>query len=444
MRFLFLLIFMLLPLDAVAQSDTSTPTDGAVIEVGQDQPSDADITKRIREILGEFEKFDGVQISVISGVVSAQGEVATNDALVELGEIISRVEGVVAQNISVTETTDLAEQLVPAAERLKERAASLTGKLPLLLVAITVFGVIAGLGFLLTRSRVFWDRIAPNPFIADIYKVIARLAFVVVGIVIALDILNATTLIGAVLGTAGVVGLAVGFAVRDTVENFIASILLSLRRPFQPNDYVEIDGIGGTVSRLTSRATILISPDGNHIRIPNANVFKGTIINYSTNPHRRFDFELGVESESDLGGALAVASEAINDLGYVLSTPAPSAYIQSVGDSNIVLQFQGWIDQRDTDFLKARGEAIRVSKAALEDAGFGLPEPIYRLRVEGKGGVLSEALTDAPEPKAAPYQSEPPEAADPTTKVLDIEQAAAEERDKPGQEDLLRHGTETE
>lgn len=441
----YVVLLTLVSLGAFAQTETSPATSEPVIDVGEAQLSDQEIAQRIREILRELEKFDDVQISVVSGVVSAEGEVLSGEDIGELEGLIGRVEGVVTQNISVTETTDLAERLVPAAERLKGRASNILSLLPLLIVAVVVFLLISGIGILLTRPRGFWQRLAPNPFIADLYMVIARLVFVVVGIIVALDILNATTLIGAVLGTAGVVGLAVGFAVRDTVENFIASILLSLRRPFQPNDYVEIDGVGGTVSRLTSRATILISADGNHIRIPNATVFKGTIVNYSTNPNRRFDFELGVESESDLGYALAVASEAVSSLSYVLDSPAPSAHIRSIGDSNVVLRFQGWIDQGQTDFLKARGEAIRLSKAALEDAGFGLPEPIYRLRIDGGPGVLHQSNpSQGASPKSATYQSAPPVAADPTSRDQEIERAAANEREKPGQEDLLQHSSETE
>ncbi|MEZ5537828.1 MAG: mechanosensitive ion channel [Thiolinea sp.] len=72
------------------------------------------------------------------------------------------------------------------------------------------------------------------------------------------------------------------------MENYIASILLSLRNPFQVNDFVSIDGHDGNVLRLTSRATILISPDGNHIRIPNATVFKAVITNFTRHPERRF------------------------------------------------------------------------------------------------------------------------------------------------------------
>jgi len=83
-----------------------------------------------------------------------------------------------------------------------------------------------------------WNRIAPNAFIAELYRQLVRLMFIVGALVIALDVMNATALISTILGAAGIIGLALGFAVRDTVENFIASIMLSIRQPFRPNDTV--------------------------------------------------------------------------------------------------------------------------------------------------------------------------------------------------------------
>ena len=105
------------------------------------------------------------------------------------------------------------------------------------------------------------------------------------------------------LGAAGVAGLAVGFAVKDTIENYVASVMLSVRQPFRPNDHVVIDGKEGRVIRLTSRATVLMTLDGNHLRIPNGAVFKAVILNYTRNAERRFDFKLGVDADDDAQAA---------------------------------------------------------------------------------------------------------------------------------------------
>ena len=79
---------------------------------------------------------------------------------------------------------------------------------------------------------------------------------------------------------------------------------------------------------------------------------------------------------------MGVGLEAVNALPFVLDAPKATAVIQDVGDSSIILRFHGWVDQRETDFPKGRSSAIQAAKRALEDAGFALPEPIYRLRFD--------------------------------------------------------------
>jgi len=104
---------------------------------------------------------------------------------------------------------------------------------------------------------------------------------------------------GTLLGGAGVLGLAISFAVKDSMENYISSIMLSIRQPFRAQEHVVINDYEGVVVRLTSRSTVLMTLDGNHLRIPNATVFKAVILNYTRNPQRRFDFVLGVDAEDD-------------------------------------------------------------------------------------------------------------------------------------------------
>ncbi|MFD0982254.1 mechanosensitive ion channel domain-containing protein [Tropicimonas aquimaris] len=427
--FLLAVVLALIAGAAAAQTTAPTAPEGA-IEVGENAISDAEIRNRIQQVLAELVAFERVQVSVASGVVTLEGIVMDSAAEEELSGIIGRVQGVVAIENELQQNADLNERLAPALDRVMGRGERILVNAPIFLVSLGVFAVISGLGWMLASRLSLWRRLAPNSFIADIYRAVARIAFLLLGLVIALDILNATALIGAVLGAAGVVGLAVGFAVRDTVENFIASILLSLRQPFRPNDFVEIDGDQGNVARLTSRATILISPDGNHIRIPNATVYKGRIVNYTRDSNRRFTFDLGVDADADLAAALSTSVAALEGLAFVLRDPPVSAWISDVGESNVVLTFAGWVDQRSSDFQKARGEAIRATKTALEGAGFGLPEPIYRLRIENAPeelAVPSSVSANRPVPDADLPQAATPEIPDQATEeAVDRERKASD------------------
>lgn len=265
---------------AQAQVSSDPVQTDSTIAVGEATPSDGQIQTRIQNLLAEIDGYSEVQVTVSEGVVRLTDDVIDNAARDRLDTIVNRVSGVVALENSTSVSGSLEERLEPASERITDRSQNLLANTPIFLVALASFLAVAVGGWILTSRIGIWAWLAPNMFIADVYRAVARIVFIVLGVVLALDILNATSLIGAVLGAAGVVGLALGFAVRDTVENFIASVLLSLRQPFRPNDFVDIHGDTGTVARLTSRATILISPEGNHIRIPNATVYKGRIVNF--------------------------------------------------------------------------------------------------------------------------------------------------------------------
>ncbi len=258
----------------------------------------------------------------------------------------------------------------------------------------------------------------------------ALLAQVVQGVVIiagaalALLLLDATGIVNTLLGAAGVVGLALGFALRDTVENYIASILLSLRRPFNPCDLVSIENQEGIVVRLTSRATVLLTLDGNQVRIPNAMVFKGLIVNFTQNPERRFTFQLGIAPDEDLARAQRTALDALAGVDGVLADPPPSALYDSVGDSAVNLTVAGWMDQGSHDFLRVRSEAIRVVLTRMGAAGVDLPEPTLRLR----RAPAAPSRAEAAEVKPVAVERPAPEIA--TARDRSLSRVVEEERTK--------------
>ena len=376
MRLLLILIILAMPASLVAQSQNQP---AGAISVEDSASQDAAMAVRIRDILTELEGYEDVTVTVSSGIVTLRGTTLDSEKIARLNELTGRLQGVVAIENDVTETTDVVKRLNPAVERFRARMAQVIAFIPLASVALLAFALIVLAGFFIARLRQPWNRLAPNAFIADIYRQILRLAFMVGALVVALDIMGATALLSTILGAAGIIGLAIGFAVKDTVENFIASIMLSIRQPFRPNDTIEIGGDTGKVIRLTSRATILLSFDGNHIRIPNATVFKSRIVNFSRNDERRFKFSLGLAPDTDFVDAQRIALEKLQELPFVLETPAPAVWIDEIGDSTISITCTGWIEQHKSSLVAARGESIRLVKLALEKADVQMPEPTYRV-----------------------------------------------------------------
>ena len=359
-------------------------TNNAQIETTPTPQKDNDIRQRISGIFSEIEGLQAVNVSVTQGVVTLTGETANEKKAQQAINLTNRLTDVVTVEDRINRTLDVQENVSTVYQGLKAQVTNLVKALPLLLVGIVIFALVAWFGSWLSNRKKMWQRLTPNPFVAELLSQTVKVIFIIFGLILGLSLIGAETILGTLLGGAGVIGIAVGFAVKDTIENYIASLMLSIRQPFRARDHIVINGQEGIVVRLTSRATILMTLDGNQLRIPNAEVFKGTILNYTKNPERRFTFELGVDANDDPLAAIKVGLDAIHTLAFVLNEPKAIAVITNVGDSNIILEFQVWVDQSETDFAKARSIAIRETKHALEDKGFSLPEPIYRLRFNNK------------------------------------------------------------
>lgn len=435
--FLFLL---LLPAASHAWQANEEPA----ITLDANEAGDAAIEQRLERIYAELPALQRVDVSVRQGVVFLTGETATDAAGDRAVSIARRVSGVVTVEDGIERTLDIEGNVSPFVLDTQQFLTRLTRSWPVYAIVLAVFCVILLAGHFLASWRGFWNRVAPNPFLGRLLAQTVRVIAFAVAIFAALGMLGATALLGALAGVAGIIGLALGFAVRDTIENYIASILLSIRQPFRARDHVVINEREGIVVRLTSRATVLMTLDGNHLRIPNAEVFKGIILNYTRNPERRFEFELGVDAEDDPVAAMDVGLKAISRLDFVLDDPGPDASIVKVGDSSIVLKFTGWVDQTHTDFLKARSLAIRAAKAVIEEEGFTLPEPIYRLRFDEPVAEALQSHTSPPpaSPRKPPAKRAPPPVESESTDVTPdryLDRKVDEERSEQDKEDLLDH-----
>jgi small conductance mechanosensitive channel len=426
----------LLP-EAAQQAEPQAPP--RAIETRSDTMDDAEIATRIRSIFSQIPALRDVEVVASEGVVKLSGAVPETEDRDRAEAIAARVAGVVTVENKLTRDYAIDASLAPALGNIGSVARNVLMGLPLLAVAMLVAAIIGLFGYLLARQKRLWHAVTPNIFLADLLATSVRFLFILIGLVAALEIMSATALLGAVLGGAGVIGIALGFAVRDTVDNYVSSIMLSLRQPFRANDHVVIEGSEGRVIRLTSRATILMTLDGNHLRIPNSTVFKAVILNYSRNPERRFEFVLGIDADNDPVEGMAVGLAALAQLGFVLKSPKPDAIISEVGDSNIVLCFFGWVDQTRTDFLKGRSLAIQSAKHALEAAGFALPEPIYRLRFDPAAVPSIPNASDAA-PSGQPATLRPlrkSAAAQDTEPEKHVERLVSEERAAGSSQDLL-------
>ena len=359
-------------------------------------PTDTALLTRIQTILDTIPTFESVSANVTEGVVTLGGEVLNVAEREELNELVSELDGVVYVVNEVGLETEVARTLSPALTKLREYARNVVAFLPLLGVALLVLLAFWLLAALVGRWQAPYRRLRVNPLLQEFIRQLVRTFILVVGLLLALDVLGATPFVAAILGTAGVAGLAVGFAFRDIVENYLAGVLMSVRQPFRRNDLVEVGGFTGKVVRLTARELVLMTLEGNHIRIPNATVFKSELTNYTRNPRRRFEVVVGVDVEEDLNIVQRLGIETLHKMKGVMDTPPPFALIQELGDFNVVVAFYGWVDQREADFRKVNSQAIRLIKEAFDQAGVLMPEPITNVRVQQvpKGQRLIEGADE--------------------------------------------------
>ena len=297
-------------------------------------------------------------------------------------------------NIAVKAATHSAlyGRFAAALDLMETKLVKLVANVPLLLVAILIVLFSVWLGsFVARRMRVLTRIARSNPYMDGLLRGIVRGLIILAGVLVALDLLGATSLVGAVLGSAGVVGLVLGFAFKDIAENYVAGVLLSLRRPFAPGDHVRIDSHEGKVVSLNSRATVLMTMDGNHLQLPNSLVFKSVLLNYSRNPRRRFEFETNVGTRASWHRAMDTGLAALASVDGVLAEPAPNVLIRSLSDSGATLQFLGWIDQTRNDLGKTRSEAMRRVRKTLREANILPPDPVQKVMLFRDAGDDSHA-----------------------------------------------------
>ncbi len=418
---------------------SSEISNNAQIETKPTLLKDNDIRQRISGIFSEIEGLHAISVSVKQGVVTLTGETPNEKKAQQAINLTNRLTDVVTVEDKINRTLDVQDNVTTVYQGLKNQGKTLVKALPLLLVGIVVFGIVTWFGGWLSNRKKMWQRLTPNSFVAELLSQTTKVVFIIFGLILALSLVGAETILGTLLGGAGVIGIAVGFAVKDTIENYIASLMLSIRQPFRARDHILINGKEGIVVRLTSRATILMTLDGNQLRIPNAEVFKSTILNYTKNPERRFSFELGVDANDDPLAAIKVAIDVIRKLDFVLEKPKAIATIKEVGDSNIILDFKIWVNQLETDFSKARSIAIREAKHALENEGFSLPEPIYRLRFNHKlEKVLANLQSDGKAEQSSAEVIITPTTSIPTS-AYHVDKSTLDDKDKKQAKARAKH-----
>lgn len=336
---------------------------------------DEEIRKRLQSVLDATGWFTDPQVRVEEGVVFLNGRTETDELKKWAGDLARNTQDVVA----VANRMEVPEPSVwdfgPAWGGLLVLWRDFIRSLPFIAFGLLVLSLSVGTGVVATRGVgvLLRRRIRANL----LRNVIARGAGVfafLIGTYIVLRVSGLTQLALTVVGGTGLIGLAVGIAFRDITENFLASVFLSMQRPFETGDLVEVAGVTGYVQQLNVRTTILMTLDGNLVQIPNATVYKINLRNFTTNSNRREDFVVGIGYDDSINEAQEVARKVLADHPAVLNDPEPSVLADSLGTSTVNLRVYFWLNGRENSWLKVRSSVIRLVKLAFQQHGISMPD----------------------------------------------------------------------
>ena len=171
----------------------------------------------------------------------------------------------------------------------------------------------------------------------------------------------------------GAAGLAIGLAMKDSLSNFAAGVMLVMFRPFGEGDFIEASGVTGKVEEIRIFRTVLVTADNRQVIIPNGQVWAGTITNFTAKSTRRIDLVFGVGYDDDLKIAREVLTRVCTSHPKVLSDPAPSVFVLNLGENSVDFAVRPWATT--DDHWAVRGDILEQGKVELEAAGCNIPYP---------------------------------------------------------------------
>jgi len=344
------------------------------IEVNQ-SVADQAIQKRFLNILKISARIQEPEVEVREGVLVLSGWTDDEADKTWVEEAANRTEGVIAvvNNIEVRlgEQWDL-EPAVSEALSLYDKFIRALPKITIAMLVLFLTWVLAKLTTSLANKAL--SRKVKNPFVLRMGARLFAIPVVVVGIYLVLQLTGLTNLAMTVVGGTGLMGLIIGIAFKDIAENFLASVLISVRRPFKIGDYILVSDHEGVVQSVTTRGTVIMTLDGNHIHIPNAIIYKNTIVNVTANPNIRKQFTVGIGANDSITHAQQTALDVLNKHDAILKEPEPQVLVDSLGAATVNIIIYFWVNGQKNSSSKVKSAMIRLVKKAFDDAKIMMPD----------------------------------------------------------------------
>ncbi len=261
----------------------------------------------------------------------------------------------------------------PAIVRLNNWIDGAVRLLPNIAVAIVVLLIFWGLALLARRlvNRTSVRRNRDN--LGEVLGGFVKWVVLLFGFLLAATIVIPSLKPGDLIAGLGVSSVAIGFAFKDILQNWLAGLLILLRQPFEVNDQIEVKNFEGTVRRIETRATIIETYDGQRVVIPNSEIYTNSIVVRTAHKQRRSQYDFGIGYGDNIEGACVVIKQAISSVPDVELDPAPEALPWDLAASWVAIRARWWTNSRRVDVVHVHAAVITAVKNALDKAGIDMP-----------------------------------------------------------------------
>jgi small conductance mechanosensitive channel len=264
---------------------------------------------------------------------------------------------------------------------------SFLAQLPYLLLGLIVFGVFVVLSRIVKRilgKAGRGTRLPPN--LADLMARLGSALVILLGIFVAAVVVFPAFTPGNLVAGLGISSVAIGFAFKDILQNFLAGILLLWRQPFVVGDQIRSGGFEGTVEAIDVRATRLKTYDGERVILPNGEVYTKEIVVRTAFDRRRVHFEVGIGYPDSIEEARKVIHAVLAKTEGVLDEPAPCVYVGELAPSSVNFDVYFWAQSKQANVLEVRDRVATGIKLALDAAGIDMPFPHTVVMLPSKTG----------------------------------------------------------
>jgi small conductance mechanosensitive channel len=260
-----------------------------------------------------------------------------------------------------------------AVERVQSWINGFIRLLPNIIVASVVIALFYGLGYLARKIIQRRTTKKQRDNLGEVLGGFVRWVIIILGFLLGATIIIPSLKPGDLIAGLGVSSVAIGFAFKDILQNWLAGLLILFRQPFETNDQIEVNGYEGTVERIETRATIIRTYDGQRVVIPNSDIYTNSVLVKTAHEKRRSQYDVGIGYGDGIEEACEVIRKAVAGVAEVEQEPGVEALPWDLAASWVTIRVRWWTHSRRADVVKVHARVIQAVKNALDQAHIDMP-----------------------------------------------------------------------